>query len=134
MAFKLTKSEEARRIKLRDDLIEAREVMMTEVAQQEDRIRAAVAAINRSFENYNEVLQEARGFVEDIHAERDDEFEERSERWQEGDRGDEAREWLDALQEVIDAMEDIAPVEIDPFEIDPENHAELLDDMPEGAG
>ena len=45
------------------------------------------AAVESALKEYNEALAEAKGFAEDIANEAESEFDNKSEKWQEGDRG-----------------------------------------------
>jgi len=132
MAFKLTRSEQNRRDYLRDQLIEAKNHLEEEVDAECRAIENAVEAINAAHTRYNELVQEAYGFVEDIISEREGEFDYKSERWQEGDRGEAARAWIDSLQESLDELTDLEPVVIElPDGADYPDHAAVMDDLPE---
>ena len=131
MAFKFTKQEETRRDALRDKLEEARAHLDLEVDAEIRIIEDAYAAINASFERYNEVLVEAQGFVEDIASEREGEFDDKSERWQEGERGDATRDWITTLQDTAtDQLEPLEALSFEPPEMSFESHADILDNLP----
>jgi len=132
MAFRLTRAEENRRDYLRDQLIEAKGLLEEEVDAECRAIENAVEAINAAHTRYNEMVQEAHGFIEDIISERENEFDDKSERWQEGDRGQAARSWIDSLQESLDELCDLEPIVIElPDGADYPDHAAVMDDLPE---
>lgn len=128
MAFKITKEETNRLGEIAGRLANARmrfdEAVETANANYEDEI----AGINEKAAAYNEILEEARGYVEDIHSERYNEFDDKSETWQEGERGEATREWLEALENIKDnELEDIETLEFEPLDYsEMGNHAELL--------
>lgn len=133
MAFKLTKQENNRRMLLRDNIRDARLVLDEVIEKQVAIMQNAQAALNAAIADYNELVDEAYGFVEDIHSEREGEYDDRSERWQEGERGEAAATWLSELEEVRDSLTGIEPVEFDLTMEELTDHSEILDDMPEGA-
>jgi hypothetical protein len=103
MAFALKKSD----LKRRDELAAA--------------LREKFQAVEDAVGAYNEALGEARDFVEDLASAAEDDFSSKSDKWQEGERGEAARSWIDALQEF--APEDIEAPE--------EEAAEALESLPE---
>lgn len=132
MAFKLSKTEETRR----DDYVMQLNELAGKVQDEIAIFNAAVDELKNSVEAalaaYNEVLVEAGGFAEDIASTADGEFDDKSERWQEGDKASEAREWIDAWQGIdFGEIEFTYPEALDDFE--PE-HATELDALPSAAG
>lgn len=49
-------------------------------------------------------LEEAKAEIEDLHATVEGEFDDRSEKWQESEKGEAEREAIDKIQEIIDAI------------------------------
>jgi 2-succinyl-5-enolpyruvyl-6-hydroxy-3-cyclohexene-1-carboxylate synthase len=94
----------------------------------EDAISAFNAEMLSLFENvqaateeYNEVVDQANGWRDDIHNAQEAFFDEKSERWQEGDRGENysswAEEWDNALEQVeVDCPDEIPMPEMDQVE------------------
>lgn len=78
MPFKLTKDETAR-VEALADMLDSR---------FQDLCDAVTA--------YNEAVSEARELAEEIAQRAADEWGEKSEKWQEGERGEAAHEWVDA--------------------------------------
>jgi hypothetical protein len=107
MAFKLTRAEEARREALLEKMTQARDTLDEVTSAQLGVIEDAYAVINEAFSPYNEVVEEIRGFVEDIASERESEFDDKSERWQESDRGEAARDWISQWQDAADCDIDV---------------------------
>ncbi len=98
MAFKLDKSETT----VRDQFIEGLREAAGKVEDAINVYNEAVLALRTTLEaavaEYNEVVLAAQGFAEDIGRRADEEFDDKSERWQEGDKGQSAGEWRDAWQ------------------------------------
>jgi hypothetical protein len=64
-------------------------------------------------EKLREVQTEAAGIMDDAANEAKSYYEEKSETWQEGERGGRYAEWKDRLREIADAInEDIEPPEV----------------------
>lgn len=133
MAFKFTKQEENRRSELRDIVAEARAALDEVVAKETATIEDSYSAMNVAIEKYTETTQAAQGFFDDIHSEREGEWDDKSEKWQEGERGDAARNWIDAIGEVRDQLDPIDSFCFDPPAMDFEDHSDLIDNAPSEA-
>ena len=134
MAFNLDKQDKARREKLAEELADMRGKLQDAISVYNAAVEAAKAPVLEALEKYNEVVEEARGFVEDIANTADGVFDDRSEKWREGDKGQEAREWIDAWQnEPFDAIEITFPDELE-LPDDESDHDGRLENLPEGAG
>jgi hypothetical protein len=127
MAFKLAKGEETRLDDLKKEigaLYVDIEVAVNEYNEREKELREPIeTAVNA----YNEKLALFRSFVEEVAAERRNEFEEKSETWQDGDNGQAADEWINNWENAD--LEDVAikfPEE--ELEVDFESHADI--DLP----
>lgn len=91
------------------------------VQEEFEGLREKVAA-------YNEALSEARDFVNEIAQETADYISDKSDKWQEGDKG----QAYSSFQEAYESL-DLDDVELDepePVEIDCETHYELIDQLP----
>lgn len=104
-AFKLSKAQIKQHVELHEELA------------------AAESALESAIEAYNAVLAEAREHCQEIAETAQSEWDEKSERWQESDKGVEAQAWI---TEWADA--DLEEVE------EPTTHAGLFCDLPECAG
>jgi len=131
MAFKLTKSELAKRDEFCQRLADARDELGRKVEDVNDALQTAIDAITDAVAAYNEVLEEARGFVADIVSQAEEDFSDKSERWQEGERGEAARSWIDEWETTL--LNDIDVPDIDRIEIDAEDHAGALKTLPDAA-
>lgn len=132
MAFKLNKAEIARRDGYVKDLREAADKVQGAI----DTFNAALAdltdPVEQAIADYNEILAEANGFAEDIASQADSDFDSKSERWQEGDKGIEAAEFRDAWQQIeLEAIEIALPGAV---EFDAPEHADELEQLIDHAG
>jgi hypothetical protein len=131
MAFKLDKQEIARRDKIFGELTEGRSALEDAVSVYNAALEELKAPVLAAVEKYNEAVEEARGFAEDIASQADGEIDDKSEKWQEGERGQAASAWKDEWENAS----------FDPYEIEfPEelafeqpDHPETLENLPEAA-
>lgn len=123
MAFKLTKTELSRR----DELVE-------ELSQKQDSFEAVMHHLGSDDPSkVNELVtalsvltvlvKEAEEFRDEIASRLRDEWDDRSEAWQEGDRGSEA-------EEMVDQWECAEFMEPELGEGDIEDYAQTLEDLP----
>jgi uncharacterized coiled-coil DUF342 family protein len=98
MAFKLTAAEKTEKndhfTKLSaksDELLAARDVLNSKVQE-------AVEEYNNHVQNYNELVNQANGFRSDVAARLQGEYDDKSEKWQEGDEAGSAQEFIDAWE------------------------------------
>lgn len=116
MAFKFSKKD----IADRDELVQAARLKFATLNDAIEKFNGYVADAWRELEDavtdYNGALSDARDFVERVKDEFTSEYDEKSEKWQEGDKGTAAREWIDSFDNV----------ELDDAELEePESLAEI---------
>jgi len=123
MAFKLAAGEETRFDDLKKEigtLYTDIEVAVNDYNEKEAELRSPIeTAVNA----YNEKLKEFRSFAEEVSAEQRNEFDDKSESWQNGDTGKEIDEWINSWENAD--LEDVAikfPEE--ELEINFESHAD----------
>ena len=118
----LSKADEARRDQIKARLTNGEAAMVDAHAD----LIIAIGNYNRTVNDYNEALEEARGFVFDIANEIDSYMTEKSERWQEGDTGQAYQAWKDAWEALdLDDIEQMEEPEVPGF-----THDSDLDDLP----
>lgn len=105
MAFKITKKDQDRI-----------DTLTAKLAEKKQEVDAAVDALN-------EVRDELRGVIEDIKDEMQGQYDDKSEKWQEGDRASTTTEWIDALGEIVSELE----TEIETIDL-----SDLTDKLEEG--
>jgi exonuclease VII small subunit len=127
VAFKLTSKEDARKSELEAELEQEVGAMEDAKTELQDAIQKLIDDFNEQHvEPLNAKLTEARGFVEDIYNERQGEYDDKSERWQEGERGEAAQSWLTEWQTGMDALDDMSPIEAPTVDIEiPDAHNTL---------
>lgn len=122
MAFKFSKSD----IKERDEHLETtrqKENSLNEAIEKyNETVEDAYREVEEALSDYNGALNDAREFVDRVRTEFSDEFDEKSEKWQEGDKASAAREWIDSFDTV-----DLEDVEFEEPELLDEVHCEGLD-------
>lgn len=72
-----------------------------------DTIQNAIDALEQARDEYNGALQEARDFRDQVVADMEDYYDDRSEAWQEGDAGSAYVEWKDEWETI--ELEDFDP-------------------------
>jgi hypothetical protein len=98
MAFKLSKSDIARRDELTEAVRNARSELDDEINAYNEKLGELKAEVETALNAYNEKLADLKSWAEDIASEADSEWNDKSERWQEGDKGEAARTWIDEWQ------------------------------------
>jgi hypothetical protein len=121
----LSKADLARRDRYAEELRVLRDKI-------EDEFRAlneeTFKPINTLIDTYNETLEEARGFIEDLSSIMSDYYDERSEKWQDGDAGQAYAEWKQAYAD-FDA-EDMEQVALPDTTEEQATHPEDIEALP----
>jgi hypothetical protein len=103
MAFRLTKDEQTQKTKIQASLQASWDALEDAKAGAEDKIRTALEELNVFLEAYQKVVSEAEAFREEVAGRLREEWDEKSDGWQEGDKGQEANsfieEWENASME-----------------------------------
>jgi hypothetical protein len=106
MAFKLSKADRERRDGYVTSMREAEAKIDDAVSTYNAEMGLHRASVEAAVEAFNQILEEARGFCEDIATEADGQIDDKSEKWQEGDKGQAAVAWKDAWEQIeLDALE-----------------------------
>lgn len=120
---RLTKADLSRRDRITDGLREAAK----KVEQSYRVLSEAASAHNDQIAAYNEALEEARGFADDMARSIEDFMSEKSERWLEGDRGQAYEEWKSEWSGL--ELTDLSPIEV--LEFDEPEHAATIENASE---
>lgn len=131
MAFKLTKADMARRDDLINKLSELRDELEQRVEDVNDALDTAVEALRQGIVEYNELLEEARGFTADIVSQAQEDIADKSERWQESERGEAAQGWADEWENAY--FEDVETPQIERIDLGALDHDGVLGELPECA-
>jgi hypothetical protein len=133
MAFKLTASQVKQLEKLTTAVSEAATAFNTVIGSYNDTLPTMVQALTEAQEAYNETLEAARVFLDDVKETIQEDYEDMSDKWKEGFAGGSVANWIEALSEIsIDDVEIDLPEPLD--EIDPAEHAGALEDLPHAPG
>lgn len=129
MSFKLSKAE----IERRDDLIAKMADASAKIGDAVERFNAAMSDHRQSVEDavdaYNELVSEARDLANDIAAQAEEDISSKSEKWQEGERGQAAAEYQQAWEGLdLDSIEVELP---DDVSFDEPEHTTVLQDAPD---
>ncbi len=131
MTFKLNKSEVAQKAELMGQIADAKLALDTAIENYNSAVAGAKKTLLPAIETYNETLSAALEFTQDIAGQAQSDIGDKSERWQEGERGQAAVAWG---EEWSNATFDPIEVELpDDLEIDIEDHADMLDCLPDEA-
>ena len=107
----------------------AREDLDAAIEAYNDTVQTAFASVHIAADVYNGLIAEAQEWAEDIAGQIENYFEDRSERWREGKRGQAYDAWMIAYQEISLEPADIETP--DPLEWDGEDAASILEGLPE---
>lgn len=133
MGFKLTKDQAQQHAENCRALADAADTLTEAYEKFQVTIDAARLDYNAAIAEYNNALDTARGFVTDQASEWRGEYDERSEKWQESDKGQDADERIQSWEDA-----DLSDVEeIEEFDIfSPEDttaaHVDALDTLDTG--
>lgn len=129
MAFKLTKAEGKRRTEFVAELEIASGVLSRAVEAFNLATEEAFTPVKKALDAYNEKLGEAREFVEDIVSSRRDEHGDKSDKWQEGERGQAAESWISEWENI--SLDDLDIDQPDALETPDPEHRDDLENLPE---
>jgi hypothetical protein len=131
MPFKISKEE----AKTRSQLIEDLELAATEIDQCVDVYNTQVNLLRTPVEvavtKYNELVAKARDFCSSISNQAELDLGDKSEKWMEGEKGQAAQSFQESWGGI--ELDDLDFQWPDELEIDIDNHADDLKDLPEEA-
>jgi hypothetical protein len=128
MAFKLSREQLAKRHTLASDLRDKALTLNIAIAAFNEGVGPLAKAVTEAQDAYNETLEAARSLADDIAENAREQFEARSERWQDGEKGQQVREWFERWEVSLDDVDLDLPQPLE--EIDPEDHASEIEDAP----
>jgi cell division septum initiation protein DivIVA len=133
MAFKLRKDQLAERDALAADLRKKAEALNMAIVAFNQAIEPVSQAVSEALADYNGILEKARALAGSITELAQEQFDAKSEKWQESDKGIEVRSWIEQWEMSLDDVDLELPeplTEIDPdeqageIEAAPPNHTE----------
>lgn len=127
MAFKLTAAEETLRKTHQQSLADAHQTLMEAHTLANGTVNQAVGDLNLAIQKYNEILEKAETFRETVETRLQEEFDGKSDKWQEGDEAGAAQDMIDKWGEESEDVEEVEGIELSLDE--PEDYAQY-DDLP----
>lgn len=115
---RLTKDNIAEQNRLRTAILANQTDLETAITDYNAAMAAAKEAVETELAALNESIEQAAQFMCDLHADAQSEFDERSEKWQESDRGQEFSAWVEEFQQEIPLVEIEFPDELESPEVD----------------
>lgn len=97
---------------LRDALAEVNRQIDTFNAAMDEHWRAVEDAVSV----YNEAVGEVNGWLSDIHSAQEAHYDEKSEKWQEGERGEAYQSWMQEFENEVEEAEVSKPDDVDAVE------------------
>lgn len=124
---KLTKSDEKTRDEHIAALRKAQEQLEDAASAYNNKIISAWLEFSEVLNHYNDAVSDADGFRNDIAESQQTYIDEKSEAWQEGDRGSAYSDWKSHWEEEFEPLQVDGPVDI---ELDGLDHADKLEELP----
>jgi chromosome segregation ATPase len=128
MAFKTTKAQLARRGALAAELRSRANALNVAIAEFNRELQPLARAVAEAQTHYNEAMESARTLAGEISDPAQEQFDAKSERWQDGDAGTQVREWIEQWEMSLDDVDLDLPEPLE--EIDPDEHAGALESGP----
>lgn len=128
MGFKLSHEQSAERKALAAMLRRRAAALNIAIAEFNRGVEPFAKAVGEAQNEYNEVLESARTLASNIAEAAQQEFDAKSERWQDGEKGTEVRNWIEQWQISLDDIDLELPEGLP--EIDPDEQADELEDAP----
>ena len=119
MALKITKAERTALAAIisnidseRDAANEARRALAERIEEVRDELANLVSDANQAVADYNGSLQEFTSWRDEVASRLNDEYGEKSDKWQESDRAQEVQDWINTLESIEpEEVEEIEEIE-----------------------
>ena len=125
---KLTKEQIKRREELAAAIRKQKDVLNEAICDFNDAILAASSEVTGALADYNDAVKAANAFQQDIASEIDNFISDKSEKWQEGERGEAYTAWKEIWEEELETFDVDLPNNLDELE---EDVADALDERAE---
>lgn len=122
---RLSKEQVKRHAQLATDLHEAYREMEAAIGYYNVAVSEAFAKLAPAVEAFNAKVTEANEFIGEVHDEQEAYFDEKSERWQEGDAGSAYSDWKGEWETEVEEVELEEPGELDVPDVDIESFENL---------
>jgi hypothetical protein len=121
MTFRVSREQLAKRDALAAELRQKAETLNAAIVTFNEGIEPLARAVAEAQDAYNETLEAARSVADGIAEPAQEEFDAKSDRWQNGENGMRVRSWIEQWKMILDDIELELPEPLE--EIDPEEHA-----------
>lgn len=105
---KLSKEQQKKIDDLRARWTAARDLLDTEQADVNEKISQFEASLNEKIVDLNAIIEEANGLREEIESDAQSYHDEKSEKWQEGERGSAYSDWISSWQNEVEEIEEVS--------------------------
>lgn len=130
--FKLTKADIERRNEISQRAVQAKTELDTGFEEYNRCLASAQEALEVLLTAYNEVVEEVNGFTEDIGRAHREVFDNRTNAWQDGERGRAANAWIEQYEEsTIESLEVEWPTPLVVEDMGITDIEERLDELPD---
>jgi hypothetical protein len=126
--LKLSKTALSERSTLMQRLAELHQQLDTAIEAYNAAMAEAWGAVQEALDAYNEVVQEAQAWVEDQTTQMDEYIAERSEKWVEGERGQQYEGWKQQYEST--QLEEIEIEQPETLDLPSDDQSTLLDELP----
>ncbi len=130
MAFNIAKKDQKRIEEIIDLLKTQEQAIQTAVFDYNEVVNEARGKVDDELAVLNEIREELRGVIEDIHSEKEGEYDDKSDNWRDGERGEATREWISVIEEFKSELEN--EIEIEAVEDMVFDISDLTDKLDEG--
>lgn len=118
---KLNKEQTAQHTKLSEVLHDAHEELDGAIKKYNEKVAVAFSELESLVDTFNAKITTANDFIGEVHSEQESFFDEKSEKWQEGDIGSAYTDWMSTWELEIEAIELDNPGELETPDIDIES-------------
>jgi hypothetical protein len=125
MAFRTNKDQLSRRDALAAELRNRARALNIAIAEFNRQLGPIVRAVDEAQTHYNEAMESARTLANEISGPAQEQFDAKSERWQDSENGTRIRSWIEQWEMSLDDVELDLPEPLE--EIDPDGHASALE-------
>lgn len=106
--LKLSKDQQKKIDALRERWTSARNDLDNEQGDANEKIAEIERKLNEKIADLNAIVEEANSLREEIESDAQSYYDEKSEKWQEGDRGSSYSDWISSWQNEVEEVEEVS--------------------------
>jgi hypothetical protein len=135
MAFRLTAADRQKLSEHARILAQCKDRIEDELAAVNAKLPEVVVDLNDRIDQYNEKLREAQEFISNLASDWRSDYDDKSDGWRDGDRGQEADSFICQWEEFESNCDELTHVRLEEAALDPSEWAnEAIENLPEDAG